>query len=87
MENEKFWRQVECPTCIVSGALSHEYWSREPTSGERSGYFQQGEMEERVSVFQNAEHIWFENSGHMVHYDEPERLANLCIEFLEEKYD
>ena len=44
-------------------------------------------MEERVSVFQNAEHIWFENSGHMVHYDEPERLANLCIEFLEEKYD
>ena len=71
----------------MSGALSHEYWSREPTSGERSGYFQQGEMEERVSVFQNAEHIWFENSGHMVHYDEPERLANLCIEFLEEKYD
>ena len=87
LENEKFWRQVECPTCIVSGTLSHEYWSRELTSGERSGHFQRGEMEERVSVFQNAEHIWFENSGHMVHYDEPERLANLCIEFLEEKYD
>ena len=87
LENEKFWRQVECPTCIVSGVLSHEYWSRELTSDMRSGYFQEGEMEQRASVFQNAQHYWFENSGHMVHYDEPDRLANLCMGFLEEKYD
>ena len=87
LENEKFWRQIECPTCIVSGMFSHEYWSKKLTSGISSGYFQDGEVEERALVFKNARHYWFENSGHMVHYDEPNRLANLCMEFLEEKYD
>ena len=86
-ENEKFWQEVSCPTCIVSGALSYEYWGKEMTTTNRPSHFQDGEMEERVNQFRQAEHHWFDQSGHMVHYDEPDRLANLCKKFLEKKYE
>ena len=86
-ENMKFWQKVSCPTCIVSGALSYEYWGKEMTSTTRPSHFQDGEMEERISQFKQAEHHWFDQSGHMVHYDEPDRLADLCNNFLEEKYE
>ncbi len=77
----KFWRGVKAPTCIVSGRLAHEYWGREFSPAEFSGHFAPGEMEQRVAQFANAEHHWFDQSGHMVHYDEPERLAELAIQF------
>ena len=86
-ENEKFWRQIKCPTCIVSGALSYEYWGKEMTTSNRPAHFREGEMEERASRFGQAEHHWFNESGHMVHYDEPDRLADLCNNFLEENYE
>ena len=52
-----------------------------------TGHFAEGEMEARAAEFPNAEHHWFENSGHMVHYDEPERLAKLGLKFLEQHYE
>ena len=84
--NEKFWRQVKAPTCIVSGTLSHEYWGREMPAAAFSGHFAEGEMEARAAAFANHEHHWFDGSGHMVHYDEPERLSALCLTFLEKHY-
>ena len=69
--------------CIVSGALSYEYWGSQLGS---DGRFREGEMEERVGHFPNAEHHWFDHSGHMVHYDEPDRLANTLRTFLEKHY-
>ena len=86
-ENEKFWRHSKCPTCIVSGALSYEYWDKEMSAYNRPSHFQTGEMEARVAQFPDAEHHWFEMSGHMVHYDEPDRLASVCETFLEKKYE
>ncbi len=84
--NEKFWRQVAAPTCIVSGALSHEYWGREMPAAAFSGHFAEGEMEARAAAFPDHEHHWFDGSGHMVHYDEPQRLGTLCRTFLEKHY-
>ena len=75
-----FWGGVRAPTLLVSGALSYEYWGREMAN---DGHFAEGEMETRIRAFAQAEHHWFEHSGHMVHYDEPDRLAKLCIEFLD----
>ncbi len=86
-DNERFWKNVTAPTCIVSGTLSYEYWGRELPDAIFTGRFAEGEMEQRVSQFNNAEHHWFDQSGHMVHYDEPERLAKLCRTFLEKYYD
>ena len=78
-DNERFWRNVQAPTSIVSGALSYEYWGREMNAGQ----FAEGELESRAALFPNAEHHWFDQSGHMVHYDEPARLVDHYQQFLE----
>ncbi len=85
-ENEKFWRQIQAPTCIVSGTLSYEYWGQQMSADDFSGKFAEGEMENRAAQFRNHEHHWFDHSGHMVHYDEPNRLGLLCRKFLEKHY-
>ncbi len=85
-DNARFWRALQAPTCLISGALSYEYWGRELGGSGFSGQFAEGEMEQRLAHFRHAEHHWFDKSGHMVHYDEPQRLAQLSRKFLEENY-
>ena len=85
-DNLRFWQQVQAPTCLVSGALSYEYWGSQMNTPGFSGHFAAGEMETRAQNFQIQQHHWFENSGHMVHYDEPERLGHLCRQYLEQHY-
>jgi pimeloyl-ACP methyl ester carboxylesterase len=82
-QDAKFWSRIEAPTCIVTGVLAHEYWGREMPDAEFTGHFAEGEMEQRLQSFRNHQHHWFEHSGHMVHYDEPDRLGELCKTFLE----
>jgi pimeloyl-ACP methyl ester carboxylesterase len=86
-ETRKFWRHVQAPTCIVSGAFAHEHWGSEMRDSGFTGQFAEGELEARVAEFPRAEHHWFDHSGHMVHYDEPERLGRLCRAFLEQHYE
>jgi len=89
LDNVRFWHQVQAPTCIVSGALSYQYWGGEmksTTLTEYTGHFAEGEMEQRAENFTNHQHHWFERSGHMVHYDEPERLGAMTRNFLEQNY-
>ena len=85
-DNVRFWQQVQAPTCIISGTLSHEYWGRELASDGFTGHFAPGEMESRAQQFCHHTHHWFEQSGHMVHYDEPQRLADVSRQFLEQHY-
>ena len=84
----RFWRAVSAPTCIISGALSYEYWGGQFSfaDSDYTGRFAEGEMEARTAEFQNAEHHWFAHSGHMIHYDEPEKFQHLCHTFLEQHY-
>ena len=81
----KFWRNIQAPTCVISGSLSFEYWGAEMGDANFDGRFAENEMQQRVDLFQDCEHHWFEQSGHMVHYDEPERLAGLCTQFYRTK--
>lgn len=81
--SERYWRNVQAPVCLVSGMLSHEYWGAELGDGQWSGKFAEGEMEARSRIFPNAEHHWFEQSGHMVHYDEAELLGKLYAAFID----
>ncbi|MCP5181530.1 MAG: alpha/beta fold hydrolase [Pseudomonadales bacterium] len=82
-EGERFWRQVQCPTLVISGDLAHEYWLGQ--FGQRpdfDGRYAPGEMDARAALFPRGEHCPFHHSGHMVHYDEPERLVTVIREFL-----
>lgn len=81
----KFWRNIQVPVCIVSGSLSYEYWRRGTGDEDFDGRFAPGEMQQRIDEFPHGEHHWFEGSGHMVHYDEPERLAQHCFAFFTNK--
>lgn len=85
-ENDaKFWRNIKAPCLVVSGKLSFEYWGAEMGDETFDGHFGENEMEQRINLFHDCEHHWFERSGHMVHYDEPSRLANVCLTFFSEK--
>jgi len=83
-DSARYWPQVRCPTCIISGALSAEYWRRAvPAGADWNGEFAAGELDARAASFQNAEHVVLEGSGHMVHFDEPERLSEVTLQFLQ----
>ena len=84
-DEARFWAGVQAPACLVSGSLSWQYWGRQFSGAQRQhadwGRFDDQEMEARAAVFPDAEHHWFEASGHMVHYDEPARLGQLVRDF------
>jgi len=83
-DSERYWRQVRCPTLIVSGGLADEYW-RAQMPMEWDGRFAEGELEARVRCFLEAEHTHFPRAGHMVHYDQPQALTEAVTDFLERK--
>lgn len=80
----KYWPYVECPTLIVNGDHSGEYWQKiyPPMEG-WSGGFARGELEDRVAQFPRGELARLHHSGHMAHFDEPSRLAELTHSFLQ----
>lgn len=81
---ERYWRQVRCPTLVVSGDLAHEYW-RTQMPLEWDGTFAPGELDARVRCFANAVHVPFADAGHMVHYDCAAALSRAVANFLESK--
>ncbi len=81
--NERYWSNVRCPVSIIAGDLAGEYWSRAmPADSTWSGNFAPGELEARVALFPDAELVHMPASGHMVHFDEPERLTEATLDFL-----
>jgi pimeloyl-ACP methyl ester carboxylesterase len=81
--SERYWSNVRCPVSIIAGDLAGEYWSRAmPAGSDWTGNFAPGELEARVATFPDAELSRMPGSGHMVHFDEPERLAEATIDFL-----
>lgn len=83
-DTERYWRQVTCPTLIVSGGLAAEYW-RAQMPLEWDGEFAPGELRARVALFPDAEHVAVANAGHMVHFDQCETLTRAVADFLERR--
>ena len=82
-EGERFWSLVRCPTLVISGDLAHEYWRTQ--FGNLPGFdgrYAPGEMAARARLFPRGDHCAFHHSGHMVHYDEPDRLISVISEFI-----
>ncbi|MEM6709850.1 MAG: alpha/beta hydrolase [Pseudomonadota bacterium] len=84
-ESARLWRQVTCPVLTITGDCADEYWRSLYPGGTYSGHFQPGEYEARISAFRTIEHKRFEHSGHMVHFDEPDRLAAAIQDFLTQR--
>ena len=82
-DSERLWQAVRCPVLTITGDHAHEYWRTALPHNDYTGHFQPGEYEARIRNFANIEHESFEGSGHMVHFDEPERLAERTLHFLE----
>ncbi len=83
---ERYWSAVRCPTCVVTGGHAGEYWAKAmPADSGWNGEFAPGELEARIRTFPDAEHVALPGSGHMVHFDEPEALAEATLEFLRRK--
>ena len=82
-DSARHWPHVRCPTCVISGSLAAEYWGAVVRQGSpRASRFTPRELADRVLSFPDAEHVEFEGSGHMVHFDEPDRLAETTLDFL-----
>ncbi|HUF82098.1 MAG TPA: alpha/beta hydrolase [Burkholderiales bacterium] len=67
------WRRITAPVLLVSGRLS-EIPARMKDTPEQ--------LAERKGAFRNRREVEIDGAGHMMHHDQPERLAGILDEFL-----
>jgi len=67
------WRRVTAPVLLVSGRQS-EIPARMKDTPEQ--------LAERKGVFRNHREVVLDDCGHMMHHDQPQRLAQLIEDFL-----
>ncbi|HYA29737.1 MAG TPA: alpha/beta hydrolase, partial [Acidobacteriota bacterium] len=65
----QYFRRIDCPVLIVEGKESRQT--------------QRADKQERYDAIADQRRIVIENAGHMVHHDNPGRLAEVVAEFLE----
>jgi pimeloyl-ACP methyl ester carboxylesterase len=72
-ESLAIWRRVTAPVLLVNGKDSHiPGWLRDTPE----------QLAERRGAFRDMREIDIEDCGHMMHHDQPERVAALIEEFL-----
>ena len=64
----EFLRRVQCPVLIVDGAQSHQR--------------QRTDKQQRYDAIAKRAEVVIENAGHMVHQDNPAKLAEVVSDFL-----
>jgi pimeloyl-ACP methyl ester carboxylesterase len=70
------WRRVTAPMLLVSGRDSHiQGWMKDSPE----------QLAERKAAFGNLRESTLEDCGHMMHHDQPQRLAALLEGFLTEE--
>ena len=67
------WRRVTAPVLLVNGRDSH-IAGRIKDDPE--------DYAERKAAFRDLREVWLDDCGHMMHHDQPRRLAQLIEEFL-----
>ncbi len=67
------WRRVTAPALLVTGKDSHIHaWLKDDPQ----------QRVERIAAFANLREVELEDCGHMMHQDQPARLARVLEEFL-----
>jgi pimeloyl-ACP methyl ester carboxylesterase len=64
----EFLRRIQCPVLIVDGEQSHQR--------------QRMDKQQRYDAIAKREQVVIENAGHMVHQDNPQKLAAAVADFL-----
>ena len=71
------WRRITAPALLVSGRDSHIVkWLKDVPE----------QMAERKAAFRDLREVELAECGHMMHHDQPERLARLIEEFLADRH-
>ena len=84
-DGPSFWQHVQCKALVISGDLSYEYWSSMIEGEGYTGRYGDGEMDARAAIMPKGRHVPFHHSGHMVQFDEPERVIEEIEAFLQEE--
>ncbi len=81
---EQRWRGITCPVQIILGAQAWErYWTRAMfDASELDGPMSVAERDRRLANFADHELVVMDDAGHMVHYDQPDRLNAEIARFL-----
>ena len=82
-ETELLYGQIQCPTLVVTGSEGLSYWSfkNDRLKGEQAWYG--SEIVRRVALFKDAVHVEINDAGHMVQFDQPDKLIAAVERFLE----
>jgi pimeloyl-ACP methyl ester carboxylesterase len=77
-ESLAIWRRTTAPLLLVNGRDSHiPGWLRDTPE----------QLAERKGAFRDFREVEIEDCGHMMHHDQPERLAAVIEAFLSERRD
>lgn len=80
------WRAITAPVLAVSGAEAWETWWARPgrPTADRPRLSDE-EWAARLGLFQDLEHVELAEAGHMVHFDQPDRITDLITGFLDRR--
>jgi pimeloyl-ACP methyl ester carboxylesterase len=74
-ETKAIYQRIIAPTLVVHASDdSFQTWWK--------GKFGREEFHQRMSVVPHLEHVTLPNTGHMLHHDQPQALAELIEAFL-----
>jgi pimeloyl-ACP methyl ester carboxylesterase len=80
-ESEQQMHWFSCPVLVVTGDEALNYWVNAGLVPQANNSLYQSELLRRLALFVNAQHVVIEQAGHMLHYDQPERLNQVLLEF------
>ncbi len=81
-ESEELYSEIACPVQIITGEHSLDYWARNRSQLVDKEELHSSELARRQRLFQQAQHQVIHGAGHMIHYDEPEKLNEVIRRFL-----
>jgi pimeloyl-ACP methyl ester carboxylesterase len=67
------WKRITCPVLwVVTNEVDMRNWRKDSAA----------QLDERKQAFHNLSEILLEDCGHMMHHDQPEKLADIIESFL-----
>jgi pimeloyl-ACP methyl ester carboxylesterase len=86
---EECWRRVACPVLAVTGADAWDTWwaARVPPTFQNRPRQRMtaDEWEAKLANFPDVEPVELAGAGHMVQFDQPERLNSTIVDFLDRR--
>ncbi len=71
---EERWTWIECPTLIITGGKSVEFFIQRRGLDPDLARSAPEEIPRRIGLFRNAVHVEIPEAGHMIHLHTPEKL-------------